>query len=241
MCGRFTLTTDDYQSVAEALDADWAPEDAARWRPRFNIAPTDQHPVVVAGADGRRKLIWATWGLVAPGDKAKPKPPVHINARAETVATRGFFKHALMRLRCAVVADGFYEWHGPKQARRAIRFHRPDDGVITFAGIALPWRHPESGELHTRFAIITTVPNQVVAELHDRMPAVLAPFELDGWLEPPRAGQDSEAWLAELGMRLHAAPDDLLVATPASPRVNDVRNDDAACLVAEPELPGLGQ
>lgn len=236
MCGRFTLTTDDYQSVAEALDADFDRQDAAKWRPRFNIAPTDPHPIVVAGADGRRKLTWATWGLVTPRDKDKPKPPVQINARAETVATRGIFRHALLRLRCAVVADGFYEWHGDKKARRAIRFHKPDDGLITFAGIALPWRHPETGEQLTRFAIITTVPNTVVAELHDRMPAVLAPYELDAWIDPPRAGLDTDAWLGELQTHLHAAPDDLLIGTPASPRVNDVKNDDPACLVAEPEL-----
>jgi putative SOS response-associated peptidase YedK len=230
MCGRFTLTTNDYQSVAEALEADWEPEDAAQYRPRFNVAPTDRCPIVVAGAGGRRKLGWATWGLVLPRDRDKPKPPVQINARAETVASRGFFRNAMLRIRCGVVADGFYEWTGPKQARRPIRFHREHGGIFTFAGIALPWKHPESGALLTRFAIITTTPNRVVAGAHDRMPAMLDGAELDAWLDAPRPELDQDAWLAELQGHLHPASDDALVATAASPRANDVRNDDPGVL-----------
>ncbi|MBC8071120.1 MAG: SOS response-associated peptidase [Deltaproteobacteria bacterium] len=233
MCGRFTLTTNDYESVAAALDADWDPQDAALYRPRFNVAPTDRCPIVVAGAGGRRKLGWATWGLVMPRDRDKPKPPVQINARAETVATRGFFRNALLRIRCAVVADGFYEWVGPKQARKPIRFHREDGALIGLAGIALPWRHPESGEQITRFAIVTTTPNRLIAGAHDRMPAMLEGAELDAWLDAPPPDLDQQRWLDRLVGYLHPASDDALVATAASPRANDVRNDDPGVLFDE--------
>ncbi len=237
MCGRFTLTTNDYEHVAQALDADYEPADAAGWRPRFNVAPTDRHPIVVAGAAGsRRRLVPGQWGLVGPRDAGLPRPPIHINARAETLASKGLFRSALLRLRCGVVADGFYEWTGPKRARTPIRFHRADGRPFLLAGIATLRVASEGGIAVPHFAIITTAPNAVVAPVHDRMPVILAPQDADAWLHDRPADASTDAWLAALAGALAPAPDDALVATPASVRVNDVHNDDAACLLAQPSL-----
>ncbi len=233
MCGRFTLTTADYEHVAQALDADFDPEAAAAWRPRFNVAPTDRHPVLVRD-DGRRRLALATWGLVAPRDEGLPRPPIHINARAETLAGRGLFRGPLQRLRLGVVADGFYEWTGPRQARQPIRFHRGDGRPFVFAAVATRPRTAQGTVALPRFAIVTTAPNARVAAVHDRMPVILDDDDIDAWLSPPPDDAEPDAWLAGLTALLHTAPDDALVATPASPRVNDVRNDDPACL--EPPL-----
>jgi putative SOS response-associated peptidase YedK len=236
MCGRYVLTTNDYAAVADAFEAEYDDEDAAAYRPRFNIAPTDVSIVLRGAPGGRRRLARATWGLVSPKDKDKARPPIQINARAETVGERGMFRRAFERQRVGVVADGFYEWTGPKNDRRPIRFHRPDGRPFVFAGIAAPWTSPVTGEVLTRFAIITTTPNELVAPVHDRMPVVLDEHDIDAWIGAAPTGADLDAWLESMRGLLAPANDGVLVATPASPRVGDVRNDDPACLEAPPTL-----
>jgi putative SOS response-associated peptidase YedK len=237
MCGRFTLTTADYDAVAQALDAEVDAEAAAGYRPRFNVAPTDPHPILVPGDTRPRKLTWATWGIAPPPRPGAARPGLQINARAEGIL-RGYIRNAFARHRCAIVADGFYEWTGPKNARRPIRFHAPGGGLFVFAGVFLAQADPKSGERGPHFAIITTEANELVRSVHDRMPVILAPDDIDAWLRPG----DAPEQLARLQALLVPVPQDRLAATPASARVNDVRNDDAACLVpAEPNptLPGL--
>jgi putative SOS response-associated peptidase YedK len=237
MCGRFTLTTADYDAVAEALEAEVDPALAARYRPRFNVAPTDAHPVLVAGETKPRRLTWAKWGIVPPPRPGAARPGLQINVRSEGIL-RGYVRGAFARHRCAIVADGFYEWTGPKNARRPIRFHAPDGGLFVFAAVFLPQSDPKTGERGPHFAILTTEANDLVRGVHNRMPVILAPSDIDAWLHPGDAPED----LARLQALLVPPPDDRLVATPASSRVNDVKNDDAQCLVPSdpnPTLPGL--
>ncbi len=230
------LTTNDYAAVADAFEAEYDERDAAAHRPRFNIAPTDVSIVLRGGPGDTRRLARATWGLVSPKDKANPRPPIQINARAETVGERGMFRHAFARQRVGVVADGFYEWVGTKKDRRPIRFHRSDGRPFVFAGIAAPWTSPLTGEVITRFAIVTTTPNTLVAPTHDRMPVVLDGDDVGAWIRDVPPGVEPSEWLDRLRDVLAPAREGLLVATPASPRVNDVRNDDPACLEAPPTL-----
>jgi len=236
MCGRYVLTTDDYASVADALEAAYDGADAAAHRPRFNVAPTDVMPIVRSTDVERRRLVQAKWGLVAPRDAASARPPVHINARAETLGERPLFRHAFAHLRIGVVADGFYEWVGTKKQRTPIRFHRPDGGPIVFAGIASARADAATGAPQLRFAIVTTTPTAVVAPVHDRMPVILEGADLDAWIGPAPGGVASADWLDALRALLRPVADGVLVATPASPRANDVRNDDPDCLVAPPSL-----
>lgn len=237
MCGRFTLTTADYDAVADALEAEVDAAEAVRFRPRFNVAPTDPCPMLVPGETKARRLTWASWGMVPPPRPGAARPGLQINVRSEGIL-RGYVRGAFARHRCAVVADGFYEWTGPKNARRPIRFHLPDGRLFVFAAVFLPQADPKTGERGPHFAIVTTEANEVVRGVHDRMPVILAPSDIDAWLAPG----DAPEHLARLQSMLVPAPDDALVATPASPRVNDVKNDDAECLVPidpEPRLPGL--
>lgn len=233
VCGRYTLTTDDYVSVADALEATYEGVDAASWRPRYNVAPTDPMPVVTWR--GGRHLVRAIWGLAPPGDRSD-RPAIQINARAETLSSRGLFRSALCKFRVGVVADGFYEWTGSKRERRPIRFHRADGKPMVFAGIAAPWTCPRTGVVTPRFAIITTTPGDVVAPIHDRMPAILEPQDIDAWLRAGPPDVPPLEWATGLEPMLRTAAAVELVASRASPRANDVRNDDADCLVADGEL-----
>jgi len=216
MCGRMTLTRREWDDVlselAEALTAAGTlaaePGAATLYRPRYNVAPTQPHPIV-RKASGRLTLGFSTWGLLA---RARGKLPV-INIRAETAPFKSGFQEAYVSRRCVVPADGFFEWQPAPGGRRPLWFHRPDDKLLLLAGL-----YDQEGTGQPRFGILTTGPNRLMAPVHDRMPVLLS-------------SEEAVAWLAEPSQKLlHPAPEALLLATPVSLRVNSVKNDDPGCL-----------
>ena len=227
MCGRFTLTRKDFRFLAAELGVDADPAFEAMFRPRYNIAPTDQHWVLRMKQE-ERQLLPAKWGLVnswAPDMKGGAR---QINAKSETAHRSRAFAEAFAKRRCAVPADGFFEWAGAKDARRPFWFHAPDGGLLLFAGLDESWRDPATDGWTRTFTILTTEPNDVVAPVHDRMPVILPPDRVDEWIFRPadRAQVDIDA----LRALLRPASNDALVATEVSRRVNSVANDDEACL-----------
>lgn len=229
MCGRFTLTTADYVSVAQALDADFNVALMAAYQPRYNVAPSDPHWIVCLEPErDRPQLSQGTWGFPS------PRGPM-INARSETMHQRPTFRDAVWTARCGVVADGFYEWSGPRRARQPHWFHRPDGAPFVFAGLYQDRVNPESGEITRNFTVLTTRPNALVEPVHDRMPVILDRAGADRWLRWTPAQRDPQA-LRQLDDLFEPLSDGWLVSTPVSRRVGDVRNDDAECI--EPvELP----
>jgi putative SOS response-associated peptidase YedK len=227
MCARFTLAVPDLASLGRMLAAEVDPALTALYRPRYNVAPSDVHLVLRERA-GRRELIPAVWGLVNRWSKEPKGAAGHVNARSEGVRSKPAFREAFARRRCVVPADGFYEWTGPKGARRPIWFSPAAGGLLHLAGLYESWRDPADGELHPTFTILTTAANDAVAPIHDRMPAILAPEDLGAWLA---AEHGDGAWAEAL---LRPAPPGVLSARPVSPRVNSVAHDDASLLRAEP-------
>lgn len=220
MCGRFTLAELDAQRLA--LELGVPADQLADHRPRYNIAPTDEHWIMRMKREDR-EAVRAKWGLVQFGSKDAKRAAAQINARAETVAIRPAFRGAWQRgNRCVVPADGFFEWMGPKSDRQPLWFHRPDGGLIYFAGLYDNWR-PTPDTWQTTFTIVTTEPNGLVEPIHDRMPVVLSDDVVDEWIFEGNASDQVQRLLCP-------APDDLLVATPVSKRVNSVKNDDPECL-----------
>jgi putative SOS response-associated peptidase YedK len=199
-----TMTTKGYEQLAQLLDVEPVPDDVPFYRPRYNVAPTDDH-WMVQGKDGGRKLRRAKWGF-RPGGA-----PLLINLRSETAGRR--FKKMFESGRCLVPADGFLEWYGPKNDRHPIWFHAPPGELLLFAGL---YEEPREG-LPT-FTVLTTAANPLVGKVHDRMPVVLSRDAAREWLE--KASSDV----------LAPAGEGALLATEVSPRVNSVKNDDAACL-----------
>ena len=206
MCGRFTLTEKDLVRLAAALGAAVDPALAEAWRPRYNIAPAQQ-ALLLRDANGLR-LEEARFGLGAGA-------PLRFNARVETAAENRTFRAAWASRRCAVPADGFYEWQGAAKERRPIWFRDPAGGPLLFAGL---FDAEPGGAL--AFSIVTTAANGPVSALHDRMPVLLSPATLPGWL----AGGDAPG----------PAREDALEGVPVSPRVNAVENDDEECLAPPP-------
>jgi putative SOS response-associated peptidase YedK len=227
MCGRFTLTREDFRELAGMLDVEVEREFERLYRPRYNIAPTDQH-WILRNKYERRQLLPATWGLVNSWAKDTKGAAKQINARGESAMKRPAFRDAFMERRCAVPADGFFEWIGTKEARRPVWFHSPHGEVLLFAGLYESWRNPADGAWQRTFTILTTAANDVVAPVHDRMPVILPPDAVDEWMFIP--AQEREAQAARLMKLLRPAAPDVLVATEVSRRVNSVANDDPACL-----------
>lgn len=223
MCGRYTLTNPDIDALARVVAAELSPGLRAEHRPRFNIAP-GQRGLIVRETSRGRVLELARWGLPSPHGAGRDL----INARAETAAALPTFRDAMARGRCGVLADGFYEWTGPRAARTPLWFHPHDRQLLVFAGLLREDLDPDTGEILPRFVIMTSEANAVVAPHHARMPAIVPRGSLGRWLAPLPRGDASER--ATLARMLAPAPPALLTATPVSPRVGDVRFDDPQCL-----------
>ncbi len=227
MCGRFTLTWQDRDSLSRELGVPLGQIPEGDYRPRYNVAPTNKHWIMRMEHEDR-ELLRARWGLINHWAKDPKAAYRQINARAETLDKRPAFRDAFKKRRCVVPADGFFEWSGPKGTRQPIWFRRHDGGLILFAGLYESWE-AAPGEWEPTFTIVTTRANATLEPVHDRMPVILPDALVDEWLYPR---QDNLEALAGL---LVPPPDDLLTGTPVSPRVNSIKNDDSACL--EPVSP----
>jgi len=174
MCGRYviTLTWAELVALVRATETGTALNDL----PRFNIAPTQQVPILRAGGKGRL-LTSARWGLV-PGWAREDLGGKLINARGETVHEKASFRDAFRSRRCLLPASGFYEWRREGKRRRPFHFTAAEGGLMGFAGL---WEdHPRLGL--TTCTIVTVAANDDVARLHDRMPLVLEEGSWDAWL-----------------------------------------------------------
>ena len=215
MCGRYTL----HSSRARLLEK-FGLDRADEVEPRYNIAPSQEVPVVRQQGDAR-ELVHLRWGLL-PFWADDPRIGYKmINARAETVASKPAFRPAFRRRRCLVPADGFYEWKAQGRAKQPYYLRMQDGEVFAFAGL---WEHWQGeGEVVESFTIIVGPPNELGAPIHDRMPVILDPASYDRWLEP----QADPAALAAL---LGPYPADAMEAYPVSRRVNRPANDDEQCI-----------
>jgi putative SOS response-associated peptidase YedK len=211
------------------------------YAPRFNIAPTQEAPVVVLGPAGRR-LGRLRWGLIPHWADDPRIGSRMINARSESVATLPAFRESFRTRRCLVPADGFYEWKAPATDGTSGRrrggtkvphwIHRPDRRPFAFAGLWARWRSTEGESVHS-FTILTTAANESLRPLHDRMPVVLLPESLEAWLDPAADPR-------ELLRLLNPAPEAYFEAWPVSTLVNSAGVDEPLCvfpLVDETPLP----
>lgn len=227
MCGRYTLT-EDAEAIAGFFEAD---VDGIRssHEPRYNIAPTQDAPVVVAGEGGRR-AGYLRWGLVPHWADDLSVGGRMINARSETVHRLPAFKDSFLSRRCLVPADGFYEWQDLGGRKQPHWIHRPGSPLFGFAGIWARWKDPEDRDVHT-FAILTRPAPPSLVWLHDRVPVILGPANWTDWL----ARGTTEEALAQI---LSDATPPQLDSHPVTPRVNRADYDSPDCTErVEPEPP----
>jgi putative SOS response-associated peptidase YedK len=155
-----------------------------RIRKRFNIAPTQEAPVVRADGGGAREVAMLRWGLVPFWARDLKIGSQMINARAETLAEKPAFRDAVKQRRCIVPATGFFEWRGEPGKKQAYAITVPDRPLFAFAGLWERWK-PKQGDPVETFTIVTTDANPVIAAIHDRMPVILPADAHDDWLAGP--------------------------------------------------------
>jgi len=221
MCGRFTIvpTIDFHERFG-------LPPGPAILH-RYNVAPGLEVPVIIR--EDRNRAVPMTWGFIPSLARDPVGGRPMINARAETLLARPAFRGAVQSRRCLVPASGFYEWK--RDGKRKVPFYirLKTTPLFAFAGLYETMRDPLGHERGT-FAVITTEPNELVAGLHDRMPAILARDQEESWI---RAGAVVSADLARM---LVPYPDGEMEAYPVSGKVNDSGSEGPGLI--QP-LPGL--
>ena len=195
----------------------------ANMPPRYNGAPSQDMLVIRQNHQtGERSLDPLKWGLIpywCKDPKCGRKP---INAKAETVAALPTFREAYRKRRCIVPVDGFFEWKAIKgqKAKQPYAIGMKDGAPFGIAGLWENWKDPFTGDWVRTFAVVTTDANEMVADIHDRMPAILAPADYDRWLGDETDPRDL----------LRPFPADLMRMWPISTRVNKPENDDASII-----------
>ena len=222
MCGRL-VSAQPPGVIAAQFEVDQVVADMLP--PRYNLAPTAAVPAVASTRSGRR-LGTMSWGLVPPWADDPTTGPRPINARAESIAHKPLFAGALLRRRCVVVADGFYEWRAsPDGTKEPFYVSATDGSLLALAAVWERWKRPELPPL-VSCAIVTTAANETVRPLHDRMPAVLVGHALGQWLDLRLRDRRS------LQSLLHPLRAGVLTVAPASRLVNSTANDGPDLLCA---------
>lgn len=221
MCGRFKVARKkEILEEAFGLDDELDDLDVS---PRYNVAPGQSVLVVRQDAEKPvRHASLARWGLIPSWAKDATIGYKMINARAETVAEKPSFRAALRSRRCLIPADGFYEWKREGKEKLPFCFTQADDSVFAFAGLWEQWKSPQ-GQLIESCSILTTTPNELMRDVHDRMPVILPRDVYDLWLDP------GFTKVEELQPLLKPYPAGAMRRYRVSQRVNQAKNDDPEC------------
>src|SRR5215217_1232134 len=188
MCGRFSMASNP-EVLEERFRAHLSTELAV---PTYNAAPSQAQLTILN--DHPDTIVRAAWGFVPEWADSRPDVKPLINARAETVATKPFFRDAFKRKRCLILADSFYEWKCAGKGKVPYRIALKTEELFAFAGI---WStvHDAQGGVHPTFAILTTEANALVAQIHTRMPVILREQDEAAWLDPNLALDAAQALL----------------------------------------------
>ena len=217
MCGRYTLRT-PVEKLAEEFGFDASSVEVS---PNYNVAPT-QEVAAVLSEGGERRLELLRWGLIPSWADDPGIGSRMINARAETAPEKPSFRRAFRERRCLIPADGFYEWKRTNGTKQPYYIRMREGRPFAFAGLWESWKDDGGPEIRS-CAILTTAPNALAGEIHDRMPVILPAGSYDAWLDP-------EAEREELVALLAPYPEAEMEAYPVSRFVNSPSNNDPRCI-----------
>ena len=214
MCGRFAL-----KNSGRELEEYFESELPSDFSPRYNIAPGQNHPVLIK-ENSKRSFVRMKWGLV-PSWSKDPKIGTHmINARSETLQEKPSFRSAYKKRRAIIPASGFFEW---KKEKLKIPYYifNSDESPMAFGGLWESWKN--ENELRT-FTIITTEAKHGIESIHDRMPLLIKKNDFDRWL-------DIDTPLEEISDILNSKRDFQIEFRSVSRIVNSPENDSPECLL----------
>ncbi|WP_018757511.1 SOS response-associated peptidase [Paenibacillus terrigena] len=226
MCGRYTITmTFDELVVRYFIEEVNDPF----YLPRYNVAPMQIVPAIINDGS-RNRLGPLRWGLVPNWAKDQRKAGGMINAKAETLLEKPSYRNLVYRKRCIIPADSFYEWKAFGSKKQPMRFMRRDEGIFSMAALYDSWVNPEDGEKISTFSIITTTPNSLVSDVHDRMPVILRKEDEAYWLDRHQSNPDKLLTL------LKPFPESEMMRYAVSSTVGSVKNDGPECVAKVEEL-----
>ncbi|CCF16862.1 uncharacterised ACR, COG2135 family protein [Brevibacillus laterosporus GI-9] len=218
MCGRFTLFAKP-DDLKERYNLEEIPFEL---KPRYNIAPSDYIAAII-NHNGINHIGQLKWGLIPSWVKDEKTTYKMINAKAETIRDKPSFKNLIIKKRCIIPADGFYEWKRIESDKQPMRIMMKDESVFSFAGLYDTWISP-NGERVNTCSIITTKPNALMGDIHDRMPVILKQEDEALWLD--RGMQEGNV----LESLLLSYDENQMKAYPVSKMVGNVRYDIPDCI-----------
>lgn len=212
MCGRYTLS--NTRGVQKRFNAK---NKLPPFRPSYNITPSETVPAIIKKSPNQ--IVMMRWGFTWSKDSKHGT----INIRKETTKEKSYFKRILLKQRCIIPSDGFYEWRTVnlegKDERYPFFIYLKNHPLFGFAGLYNVLEDAE-GYPHFSFAILTCPPNKVVGKVHHRMPAILEKKNEEKWLDNTNQDFDS------LYTFIEAFPSNKMKLYPVSKRVNNPINDD---------------
>ncbi|MFB3894865.1 MAG: SOS response-associated peptidase [bacterium] len=211
MCGRFVIL--DPEMIIRKYNIQKKP--AFTFTARYNIAPSQEIPIVLRDTANRLELM--KWGLIPFWAKDPDIGNRMINARAETLAEKPSFRSSLKSKRCLIPASGFYEWKEVGGRKMPYLIKLKDTPLFSFAGLYDIWLDEQKQEIKT-FTIITTVANDYLAPIHNRMPVIFNEHDENLWL-------DKSIDTGKLITLLNPYPSEFMEAYSVSPAVNNIKND----------------
>jgi putative SOS response-associated peptidase YedK len=222
MCGRVIQSSGPIRyAIVEGIDV---PDNRVHnYTPRWNAAPSQELLVIRRNHQTAEvSLDPLRWGLIpywCQDPKGGRKP---INAKCETVGRLPMFRDAYRRRRCILPVDGFYEWKAIKgqKAKRPYAIAMKHGKPFGIGGLWENWKDPASGEWIRTFVVITTDANELVAQIHNRMPLILAPGDYARWLSDEPDPRDL----------MRPFPAEPMRMWPISTRVNKPENDEPSLL-----------
>jgi len=221
VCGRFTnkMTWEELHALYRAFLDDKAP--LATWKPKANIAPTTQIPVV-RFIEGKRRIDLMRWGLV-PSWSKEIGSFATFNARSDGCESKPTYRGAWKAgRRCIIPASSFFEWR--KSDKQPFAIGLGNRGPMAFAGLWEEWTPPGAKELMPEAlpllscTMITTDANQLMTPIHDRMPVMIGDENLDKWLGEEAAAPE------QIKTLLAPFPADRMTAWTVSKDVGNVKN-----------------
>ena len=185
--------------------------------PKYNIAPTIYIPILL----NTEVYSYGHFGLIP--SWARDNKSININARCETLFEKKSFRESFKSKRCLIPINGWYEWKKDGELKIP-HFIKPSKSkVFVCAGLYDEWYDNISKKTILSVALITTEPNSVVEEIHDRMPVILDKKDYKQWL-------DKNSTLKELNNLFKLYPDENIIIDEVSTFVNKVSNDTIECL-----------
>lgn len=217
MCGRYTYFNSKEVVAHYDLVPKLNPQVALGLRDNYNVAPSQEMPVIVRG-EQEHYVELMEWGLVPAWSKPGMPPLKLINARQEGLTEKPMWKRLVKSHRCIVPARGFYEWQKTDDGKQPYYITPAKGDVLSFAGLWDEWANEQGQKIKT-YTIITTSPNKEMADIHNRMPAILSDEQMQIWLSPTEIEPDL---LHDL---LQPAPDGTLKLTKVDKAVNNIKNN----------------